>query len=177
LAETAGLQLGRIGLLGSATAVGTAVIAIVLSQLRQESLWPLLLSQAAVLAGLLIVRITPALPLLLLGCFLLGGAGAVVSLSSGSLSRVLRPASMSLGFGLRDSALFGAMGLAPYLAGWLYHDQPVYPLYAGMAALGVAIVLTLVIACSKRLTGMCQILCSVPVAQRWQDKWQMLDHT
>ena len=177
LAETAGLQLGRIGLLGSATAIGTAIIAIGLSQLRQESLWPLLLSQAAVLVGLLIVRATPALPLLLAGCFLLGGAGAVVSLSSGSLSRVLRPASMSLGFGFHDSALFGAMGLAPYLAGWLYHYQPVYPLYAGMAALGVTIVLTVVIACSKRLIGMCQILCSVPVAQRWQDKWrQMLDH-
>ncbi|MFQ5616694.1 MAG: MFS transporter [Anaerolineales bacterium] len=177
LAETAGLQLSRIGLLGSATAIGTAVIAIVLSQLRQESLWPLLLSLGAVLIGLLIVRHTPALPLLLAGCFLLGGAGAVVSLSSGSLSRVLRPASMSLGFGFRDSALFGAMGLAPLLAGWLYNYQPVYPLYAGMAAIGLTMVLTLIVACSRRLTGMCQILCSVPMAQRWQEKWQMLDQS
>lgn len=176
LAEIAGLELSRLGLLGSATAIGTAAIAIGLSQLRQESLWPLLLSQAAVLAGLFIIRATPALPLLLIGCFLMGAAGAVVSLSSGSLSRVLGPASLSLGFGFRDSALFGAMGLAPYLAGWLYSYRPVYPLYAGMAAIGLALILTLIVACSRRLSGMCQILCSVPVAQRWQEKWQMLDH-
>ncbi len=175
LVETAGLQLSRIGLLGSATAIGTAVIAIGLSQLRQESLWPLLLSQAAVLVGLFIIRTTPILPLLLIGCFLLGAGGAVVSLSSGSLSRVLGPISLSLGFGFRDSVLFGALGLAPYLSGLLYRKHPVYPLYAGIAAIGITIALTLVIACSRHLSGMCRILCSVPIAQRWQDKWQLLD--
>jgi hypothetical protein len=88
----------------------------------------------------------------------------------------LRPGVLGLGFGFRDSALFAAAGSAPFIAGWLYDIHPTLPLYAGMAGIAITIAVTFVIATSKRLTGICKILCSMPTAQSRQEKWQLVEH-
>jgi hypothetical protein len=122
---------------------------LVLGQMRPERRAPLVLNQLMVAAGLALLLAVPggAGGLVLAGLvpayFLRGGVEAVWPISRGRLAYWVGPHGLNLGFGVMDTASQLARSVAPVAAGVLYARSPALPLVAGLAALGVTLLVTL----------------------------------
>jgi predicted MFS family arabinose efflux permease len=146
LQDVKDLSLEQIGQLGSLSALGMFLFMLVLGNLRSGRRSPLLLNQLAIAAALVCCLAAPAghlQPLLLLGMFCRGADQAMWPLTRGRLSLMLPPQVLSLGFGVLDTATQLALTLSPVVAGQLYARGPAWPLYAGLALLAGAMLLTL----------------------------------
>jgi predicted MFS family arabinose efflux permease len=149
LREVKRLSVQQIGELGTVASLGLMGFTIWLGRLPAERRTPLMVVQLAALILLLLILNSPAavggaLPLIFVVAYVFrGGADAVWTPISSRLSLWLPPDILSLGFSLRDTAVRIALTVAPLAAGQLYALNPTYPLYAGMAAIGLTMLLTL----------------------------------
>jgi MFS family permease len=126
LQEVVGVELSRIGFLGSAHALGAAVLGVALGRLS-EGLGGFIVGQGLVLASLVIFLRTRTLPLLAMSFFLRGAFNACRSLALALTGRVVGATSVGLAYGVFNTAFNVSMVLAPYVAGWLYTAQPELP--------------------------------------------------
>jgi DHA1 family multidrug resistance protein-like MFS transporter len=149
LQEVKKLSVQQIGELGTVSSLGLMAFTVWLGRLPAERRTPLMLVQLAALIMLAMILNSPiamggGLPLIFVAAYLFrGGADAVWTPISSRLSLWVPPDILSLGFSLRDTAVRIALTIAPLAAGQLYALNPAYPLYAGMAAVGLTMLLTL----------------------------------
>lgn len=150
LEEVRRLPIDQIGWLGTWGAIGVVVLVYGLSKLRGEGLRALLLSLLLSIAGLLFLwRGGTNLPLLA-AAFLLNGGNRLIRPSVLlRIGRLLRPENLSFGLGIQQTAMQLGLAVSPYVAGLLYAQQPVWPLYAGLVSLGVMLVVTFFVSLSE----------------------------
>ena len=139
------LDLGWIGILGSANGLGGAVLTIGLGRWPKGRIASVLLSQMAVAIYAIIMLLTGFVPLLALGFFLRGAVGAVRQLGGARLGEMMPPASMGLGYGIYQTVVNLAFTISPYVAGWLFAHDPTYPFVANLLMLIPAMLLTVLI--------------------------------
>jgi predicted MFS family arabinose efflux permease len=143
LEDVRGLHLGQIGWLGTLASVGIVLLTLWLGQMPADRPRPLLLSQAAALAALVLLLASPALVAVGLAYFIHGGNRVIRPLVMGRLAALLDASTVGFGFGVHQTALQFAITAAPYLAGLLYARDPAWPLLGGIAGLAVTMLLTL----------------------------------
>ncbi|MBU0490699.1 MAG: MFS transporter [Chloroflexi bacterium] len=135
LEEVVGLKIESIGALGVAAALGSSVLAIVLSSARIPRRLGVLLSQGSILTSFLLLLYAPALPFLALAFFLRGGYSSGGSLLTTWLGETLDPETMGRGFGIYNTIYSVGLTVVPYVAGWLYAGQPALPFLLAAALL------------------------------------------
>ncbi len=135
-----GVELSRIGFLGSAHALGAAVLGVALGRLSQ-GVGGFIVGQGLVLTSLMIFLRTQTLPLLATSFFLRGAFNACRSLALALTGRVVRATRVGLAYGVVNTASNAPMVLAPYVAGWLYTAQPELPFL--VSAIMIAIMMAL----------------------------------
>lgn len=150
LRDVAGLSLATIGRMGSAWALGAAVISLLAGRLtRRRSRLGATLAGCFGLTclGLTLMIGVPGLPGIAggLATFAFGVAfflrGADLSgraLINAHLAQSLGRESMGVGFALTNTVLALAQILAPPVAGWLYSGRPTAPFFAALVALPMA---------------------------------------
>jgi predicted MFS family arabinose efflux permease len=141
--DVRGWTVGQIGWLGTVGSLGVVIISLLLGNMRSDRPVSLLLAQAAVLAAVLLIWVTPAPLFTFLAFFVHGNNRVVRPIIIGRLARILDPATLSVGYGFYETAMRLGLALSPALAGLLYQRNPYLPLYAGAAAITVCLVLTL----------------------------------
>jgi predicted MFS family arabinose efflux permease len=142
LEEVRGLTVHQIGWLGTVSAIGVMLMMLAIGKLPSEGRLPLLMSQLAALIGVALMAFVPGfLPLLM--AFFVGGNNRIARPPTlVRIARLLTPATMSFGLGIQQTAMQLGLALSPYVAGLLYTHDPALPFYAGLVALGFAILLT-----------------------------------
>ncbi len=140
-----GLRLDEVGQLGTVSAAGMLALTAWLGSLPAMRRRALLIAQGTVFAALALLLAAPAglSPMLVAAALLRGGVDATWAPIAGRLSAWLPPEALSVGFAFRDTAVRIGLTLAPVTAGLLYAVDPAWPLFAGLAALGVTAALTL----------------------------------
>jgi MFS family permease len=150
LQDEKGLNLQQIGQLGTVASLGMFVFMLGLGSMRSDRRTSLLLNQLVVMVGLILLLNAPTgaglaifSPALVLGYFMRGATWAIWPITRGRAAHWLAPEVISLGFGFLDTASQLAQTTAPFIAGLLYAYEPSWPLYAGLMALSVTMLLTL----------------------------------
>ncbi|MEZ4730141.1 MAG: MFS transporter [Caldilineaceae bacterium] len=150
LEEVRRLPIEQIGWLGTWGAIGVVGLVYSLSKLRGEGLRALLLSLLLSLAGLLLLWRGGTNLTLLAVAFLLNGGNRLIRPSVLlRIGRLLRPENLSFGLGIQQTAMQLGLAVSPYVAGLLYTQQPIWPLYAGLVSLGVMLVVTFFVSLSE----------------------------
>jgi MFS family permease len=139
------LDLGWIGILGSANGLGAAILTIGLGRWTRGRVTGILIGQLAVGVYAVLMIGTTAVPFLALAFFLRGGLGAVRQLASARLGEMLPPSSMGLGFGIFQTVVNLAFTISPYAAGWLFALDPSFPFLASLVLTLPAMLLTLLV--------------------------------
>ncbi len=133
LQDVRGIDTGTIGILGSASAVGSIGIWLMISRVRP-------FDQPLLAIGLAIVSVGVMLGLLIVGnsIFLLaiayvlrGGYPVAWSLFSAAFGEIVDERYRQRAFALAEIMGGTGFALAPFAAGWLYEIKPVTPLIAG----------------------------------------------
>lgn len=143
------VSVEQVGALGTVSALGLVALNYSLGRMQPERRAPLILLQLSAAGALALLVVSPAavagaLPPAIIAAYLLRSAvDGIWTPMSGRLSLWLPPEVLSLGFSLRDTGVRVALTLAPLAAGQLYAVNPSLPLLAGLAALGVTVLLTL----------------------------------
>ena len=74
--------------------------------------------------------------------FLRGGLGAFRQLGAARLGELMPVASMGMGYGIFQTMANLAFTISPYIAGWLYAANPIYPFVASLVLSIPAMALT-----------------------------------
>ena len=144
LEEVVGLDLAWIGFLGSAHALGATVLGVILGRMSQ-GIGGLVAGQALVLASLVILLGSQAMPLLAVSFFLRGAFSASRALALGQMGKVVGEAASGLAYGLLNTAMGLPWVLGPYLAAWLYTASPSLPFLVSAVMIGVMMLVTVVL--------------------------------
>lgn len=143
LEEVVGLDLAWIGFLGSAHALGATVLGVTLGRMS-EGIGGLVAGQALVLASLVILLGSQAMPLLALSFFLRGAFSASRALALGQMGKVAGETASGLAYGLLDTAMGLPWVLGPYLAARLYTMRPDLPFLVSALMIGLMMIVTVV---------------------------------
>lgn len=169
LEEVRGLSVNQIGWLGTFSAIGAALLVYLLSKLPSDGDWALMLGQLLALLGLLLLAITGLFPLLIVAFFMNPGNRLVRPPVLLRMSRLLDPSNLSFGLGIQQTAIQLGLALSPTVAGILYARNPAWPLYAGMAALVVTLVVSYLLSQNKATLAITQTPGSAVDVQRKSD--------
>lgn len=150
LQEVRGLDVHQIGWLGTAGAVGSMLLMLVIGRLPSHGPLPLLVSQLAAWLGVATMAFMPGFGPLLVAFLISGGNRVVRPPAIVRIARLLTPATMSFGLGLQQAATQLGLALSPFVAGLLYGRQPALPFYVGLAALGVTLLLTFTLSAAEQ---------------------------
>ena len=129
LQDVGKLDLLTIGLLGSASAVGGAVLSPFLGRAADKGGAVKILGSGLILVALTyLLQITlPFRTFLIIAFLVRGGAGAVMSLMTAIISGAGNKASLGMSFAVYNLMTGLASTVAPYTAGWLYGSNPNAP--------------------------------------------------
>jgi MFS family permease len=141
LQEVVGLEIFWIGFLGSAHALGATVLGVWLGKLS-EGVASLVVAEGLVLASLLIMVSSRALPVLVVSFFLRGAFSACKALALAQAGKTVGETNSGLAYGVLNTALNVPWVLAPYTAAWLYTARPDLPFLSSAAMIGVMMVVT-----------------------------------
>ena len=142
LEDVRGLSVSQIGWLGTLGSLGVVLLTLLLGQMRSERRGSLILGQMVALLALVLLVSTSTLALISLAYFIHGSNRLIRPIIDGRIAHSLNAASLSFGYGLRETAMRLGLAGAPYIAGLLYAYDPSWPLYAGIAGLTVMLLLT-----------------------------------
>ncbi len=133
LQDVHGLNTGTIGVLGSASALGTIGIWLISSRVRpfDQPLMAIGLATASVAGTLGLLAIGHSIILFALAYILRGGYTVAWSLFAAALGEVADERHRPRAFALAEIMGGTGFALAPFAAGWLYEIKPVTPLIAG----------------------------------------------
>ena len=132
LQDVVGADLLLIGLLGSVTALGGALLAPFLGKAADRIGVIRILGVGFLTLALCyyLQAVTPVPVLLAVIFFVRGGASTVMSLMSSAISRVGLAQAMGMSFAVYNLMTGLAGTVAPYTAGWLYEQSPAMPFFA-----------------------------------------------
>lgn len=133
LQDVHGLSTGTIGVLGSASAVGTIALWLLTSRVRsfEQPLVAIALATGAVAGTLGLLVISRSIVLFALAYILRGGYTVAWSLFAAALGEVADERHRPRAFALAEIMGGTGFALAPFAAGWLYEIKPVTPLIVG----------------------------------------------
>jgi predicted MFS family arabinose efflux permease len=134
-----GLSLTAVGLLFTASAVGSSLIAILFS--RVEPRRGYIFTQVLVILFALIVWRATTLPVFALGYFLVGGFRVSRPMAMAQARELVHDSQMGVTYGAMET-LGAAIGiLTPPIAGVLYERDPmmIYPLAIGLMAISIMV--------------------------------------
>jgi MFS family permease len=135
LEEVRGLAVAQIGWLGTLSAVGVLILAPLISRLAHGSRRAIFWGEGLAFVSILLLATTTN-PAWLVAAFFIGGGNRLARPPTlARFSNLLTPATMSFGLGLQQTATQIGLALSPYVAGLLYAQNPVWPFYAGLAAI------------------------------------------
>jgi MFS family permease len=141
LQEVVGIEIFWIGFLGSAHALGATVLGVWLGKLS-EGVASLIVGEGLVLASLLILVSSRALPVLVVSFFLRGAFSACKALALAQAGKTVGETNSGLAYGVLNTALNLPWVLAPYTAAWLYTMRPDLPFLSSAAMIAVMMVVT-----------------------------------
>jgi MFS family permease len=142
LEEIRGYSLAQIGQFGTIGSMGVIILSLFLGRLSGPLRFPLFLTQLSILLALLLWLNSP-LPLWIgLGYFIHGRNRLPQPFLDGRLARTLSPEELNLGYSFREIAMRLGLAVSPYVAGFLYAQQPIWPIYAGLLCLLATMLLT-----------------------------------
>lgn len=145
LEEVQQLTINEIGWLGTWGAMGVVVLVYGLSKVRGDGLPALLLALLLSISGLLLLLLGGNNQLLLVIAFLVNGGNRLLRPSVlVRIGHLLGPENLSFGLGIQQTAMQLGLAVSPSVAGLLYEQQPVWPLYVGLGSLAIMVVVTLV---------------------------------
>lgn len=154
LEEVKKLTVNEIGWLGTWAAIGMMVLVYTLSKLRGEGIRPLLIGLCLSITGLLLfVFGGNNLTLLAVAFFINGGNRLIRPPMLVRVGRLLGPQTLSFGLGIQQTATQLGLAVSPYIAGLLYAQQPIWPLYGGLASVSVMLLIILLIFLSETTAG------------------------
>jgi predicted MFS family arabinose efflux permease len=143
------LTINEIGWLGTWGAIGVVGLVYGLSKVRGDGLPTLLLALLLSITGLLLLFFGGNNLSVLAIAFLINGGNRLLRPSVlVRIGRLLGPENLSFGLGIQQTAMQLGLAVSPYVAGLLYAQQPVWPLYIGLGSLGIMVVVTLIGAAS-----------------------------
>jgi YNFM family putative membrane transporter len=144
LVEARGLDLTRVGVLGSLQALGMSAFGLLLGRLgRGGRAWGLAAGQVVVWVSALLLLVSGAFPVVGIAFVLRGAYQGCRSLAQARSSRLGREGERGLLLGTTETVIAAAQIIAPYAAGWLYAGSPASPLHATLALVPLAMLLTL----------------------------------
>lgn len=145
LEEVQGLTLHEIGWLGTWGAIGIIVLLYGLSKLPGEGLPALVLALLLSIGGLLLLLLGGNNLSVLAIAFLINGGNRLLRPSVlVRIGHLLGPENLSFGLGIQQTAMQLGLAVSPSVAGLLYAQQPIWPFYVGLGALGIMVVVTLI---------------------------------
>ncbi|MBX6341326.1 MAG: MFS transporter, partial [Thermomicrobiaceae bacterium] len=138
LREVHGVEIGRIGWLGSVSAAGSVVLGIVISRARpfRRPLAGLALAVASVAGMLATLLVSGAFWLYALAYLLRGGYLVAWSAFYPALGEVTPDRLRGRAYALAELQAGAGYSLAPFAAGWLYDIHPAAPLATSLALIG-----------------------------------------
>ncbi len=133
LQDVRGIDTGTIGILGSASAVGSIGIWLIISRVRpfDQPLLAIGLSIVAVGGMMGLLAVGNSIILFALAYVLRGGYPVAWSLFSAAFGEIVGERYRQRAFALAEIMGGTGFALAPFVAGWLYEVKPVAPLIAG----------------------------------------------
>ncbi len=134
LQDVRGLNTGTIGVLGSASAIGSIGLWLMITRVRpfDQPLMAIGLAIAAVGGMLGILIIGNSLILFAVAYILRGGYPVAWSLFSAAFGEIVDERHRQRAFALAEIMGGTGFALAPFVAGWLYEIKPAIPLIAGL---------------------------------------------
>jgi predicted MFS family arabinose efflux permease len=145
LQQERGLSLSQIGLLGTVGVMGNAVLALTFGA-RLSPRTGLLLGHLMTACFALLIWRMDGLALFALAYFILGGFRAARPMMAAQVRELVHPSQMGLAFGVNEMAGAVALTAAPFAAGLLYGRSPSLMYPVSLAAIGLALILTLIFA-------------------------------
>jgi MFS family permease len=145
LADVRGISLANIGWFGTMAMLGSSLLSLLLGQFKSSRVG-FLLSQVSVGLFTLLVWRGAGLPFYFLAYFLLGGYRAGRTLVSAQIRPLVHEAQMGLAYGMAETVNNIPSILAPPLAGFLYDQNPASIFPFSLAAIGLALIVTLSLA-------------------------------
>jgi MFS family permease len=135
LQDVARLDLLTIGMLGSISAVGGAVLSPFLGRAADRGGALRILGIGFCVVGLAyLIQITlPVRAFLMMAFLVRGGAAAVMSLMTSVVSRTANKASLGMSFAIYNLMTGLSSTVAPYTAGWLYESNARAPFMVSIA--------------------------------------------
>lgn len=130
-----GYDMAVIGILGSINSLGSLVLTIWLGRWPRSRTASLILAEMTVASYPLIMLTTTSFPWMAVALFMRGGVGTMRQLAGARLGELMPSRSMGLGFGVFSTVVNLAFTISPYIAGWLYAANPMYPFVASLAGL------------------------------------------
>ncbi|MDY6875444.1 MAG: MFS transporter [Chloroflexota bacterium] len=145
LADVRGWGVAQIGTLGSFQALGTMLLTLLLGRLADgQRTRGLLVGQMLVWGSALLLLLTGVFPALALAYLLRGAYQGCRSLIQARATTLGGETERGLLLGAAEVVIAAAQIVAPYLAGWLYADDPAYPFVASLALIPVALLLAVI---------------------------------
>ncbi len=129
--EVRGFDVGLVGVLGSANAVGTVTANLALGQRHPRR--ALMLAQGLLGLSMLLLLVTTTWPWLLLAYFLRAGWSLAHGMGLAQVGRVVEPAETGLAYGMAETVIALAAVVGPFAAGLLYARNPAWPFQASLA--------------------------------------------
>lgn len=135
-----GVSLSRIGLFGSANALGLVVLSALLGRL--ESRRGFLLAQGLVGLSVVLLWLGTGAPAFLLGYFLASGFRVAHSLAVAQAEGLVERAQMGLAYGVLEALISLVVVVGPPVAGLLYARDPALPYPVGLGLILASLALT-----------------------------------
>lgn len=134
LQDVRGISTGTIGVLGSASALGSIGLWLIISRVRpfDQPLMAIGLAVAAVGGMLVMLIVGKSIILFAFAYILRGGYTVAWSLFSAALGDIADERYRPRAFALAEIMGGTGFALAPFVAGWLYEIRPVTPLIVGI---------------------------------------------
>ena len=133
LQDVRGINTGTIGVLGSASAIGSIGLWLIISRVRpfDQPLMAIALSTAAVGGTLGLLVVGKSMILFAVAYILRGGYPVAWSLFAAAFGEIVDERYRPRAFALAEIMGGTGFALAPFVAGWLYEIKPAIPMIAG----------------------------------------------
>ncbi len=135
----------QVGVLGSATWLGAALLGVFLGRIgdRWKKAGAVFVCMIFYLASVIVLILFRQLPTAALASFLMGGSFLAGTLVSSLIGSIAPEARMGRWISVPQTTGMLAAVFAPFLGGWLYKNSVYYPFIAAIAVTPVLAVLTL----------------------------------